>query len=108
MLIEGVAGSGGTVAIDDLILSQGCVQEQGELSLCVPGVLCLKEQPHALPVPLLVTGTILDAARQTLALGRWCLCPEAVTLHPLCQNVSHKRLFIGPGSPPAGGNWAGL
>ncbi|XP_072792909.1 apical endosomal glycoprotein [Taeniopygia guttata] len=31
VLIEGVAGSGGTVAIDDLILSQGCVKEQGEL-----------------------------------------------------------------------------
>ncbi|XP_036249599.1 apical endosomal glycoprotein isoform X3 [Molothrus ater] len=29
VLIEGVAGSGGTVAIDDLILSQGCVKEQG-------------------------------------------------------------------------------
>ncbi|XP_053852734.1 apical endosomal glycoprotein isoform X3 [Vidua macroura] len=28
VLIEGVAGSGGTVAIDDLILSQGCVKEQ--------------------------------------------------------------------------------
>lgn len=26
-----MAGSGGTVAIDDLILSQGCVKEQGEL-----------------------------------------------------------------------------
>ncbi|NWX13178.1 AEGP protein, partial [Aegotheles bennettii] len=31
VLIEGVAGGGGTVAIDDLILSPGCVQEQGEL-----------------------------------------------------------------------------
>ncbi|NWI01420.1 AEGP protein, partial [Tichodroma muraria] len=35
VLIEGVAGSGGTVAIDDLILSQGCVKEQGELKLLV-------------------------------------------------------------------------
>ncbi|NXG54983.1 AEGP protein, partial [Hemiprocne comata] len=31
VLIEGVAGRRGTVAIDDLILSPGCVQEQGEL-----------------------------------------------------------------------------
>ncbi|NXY61720.1 AEGP protein, partial [Callaeas wilsoni] len=31
VLIEGVAGSGGTVAIDDLILSQDCVKEEGEL-----------------------------------------------------------------------------
>ncbi|XP_027559169.1 apical endosomal glycoprotein isoform X4 [Neopelma chrysocephalum] len=30
VLIEGVAGSGGTVAIDDLILSPGCVKEQGQ------------------------------------------------------------------------------
>ncbi|NXI34118.1 AEGP protein, partial [Galbula dea] len=29
VLIEGVAGSAGTVAIDDLILSPGCMQEQG-------------------------------------------------------------------------------
>ncbi|NXJ95644.1 AEGP protein, partial [Corythaixoides concolor] len=29
VLIEGAAGSAGTVAIDDLILSPGCVQEQG-------------------------------------------------------------------------------
>ncbi|NXE69007.1 AEGP protein, partial [Calcarius ornatus] len=36
VLIEGVAGSGGTVAIDDLILSQGCVKEQGELVGSVP------------------------------------------------------------------------
>ncbi|NXO72987.1 AEGP protein, partial [Phainopepla nitens] len=35
VLIEGVAGSGGTVAIDDLILSPGCVKEQGELKLLV-------------------------------------------------------------------------
>ncbi|NWY39859.1 AEGP protein, partial [Sylvia atricapilla] len=31
VLIEGVAGREGTVAIDDLILSPGCVKEQGEL-----------------------------------------------------------------------------
>ncbi|NWV78566.1 AEGP protein, partial [Dasyornis broadbenti] len=31
VLIEGTASSRGTVAIDDLILSQGCVKEQGEL-----------------------------------------------------------------------------
>ncbi|NXA80023.1 AEGP protein, partial [Thryothorus ludovicianus] len=36
VLIEGVAGSEGTVAIDDLILSQGCVKEQGELVNSVP------------------------------------------------------------------------
>ncbi|NWR42690.1 AEGP protein, partial [Regulus satrapa] len=36
VLIEGVAGSGGTVAIDDLILSPGCVKEQGELVGTVP------------------------------------------------------------------------
>ncbi|NXX29099.1 AEGP protein, partial [Nicator chloris] len=36
VLIEGVAGRGGTVAIDDLILSQGCVKEQGELLGSVP------------------------------------------------------------------------
>ncbi|NXR05646.1 AEGP protein, partial [Semnornis frantzii] len=31
VLIEGAAGSGGTVAIDDLILSEGCMREKGEL-----------------------------------------------------------------------------
>ncbi|KAL2297917.1 hypothetical protein Nmel_016872 [Mimus melanotis] len=36
VLIEGVAGSGGTVAIDDLILSQGCVKEQGEPVVMLP------------------------------------------------------------------------
>ncbi|NXY37447.1 AEGP protein, partial [Pomatorhinus ruficollis] len=36
VLIEGVAGRGGTVAIDDLILSPGCVKEQGELVCSVP------------------------------------------------------------------------
>ncbi|NXB81451.1 AEGP protein, partial [Donacobius atricapilla] len=36
VLIEGVAGRGGTVAIDDLILSPGCVKEQGELVRSVP------------------------------------------------------------------------
>ncbi|NXY22395.1 AEGP protein, partial [Atrichornis clamosus] len=43
MLIEGVAGSGGTVAIDDLILSQGCVKEQGEPKGHVP---------HPAPAPV--------------------------------------------------------
>ncbi|XP_009956989.1 PREDICTED: apical endosomal glycoprotein, partial [Leptosomus discolor] len=37
VLIEGVAGSAGTVAIDDLILSPGCVQEQEKLSTMLPG-----------------------------------------------------------------------
>ncbi|XP_014736528.1 PREDICTED: apical endosomal glycoprotein [Sturnus vulgaris] len=36
VLIEGVAGSGGTVAIDDLILSQGCVKEQEEPVVMLP------------------------------------------------------------------------
>ncbi|NXO98654.1 AEGP protein, partial [Certhia brachydactyla] len=36
VLIEGVAGSGGTVAIDDLILSQGCVKEQEKLLVTLP------------------------------------------------------------------------
>ncbi|NWI90946.1 AEGP protein, partial [Pitta sordida] len=36
VLIEGVAGSGGTVAIDDLILSPGCEQEQ-ETPVMLPG-----------------------------------------------------------------------
>lgn len=31
MLIEGVASGAGTVAIDDLILSNSCVNTQGEL-----------------------------------------------------------------------------
>ncbi|NXA24886.1 AEGP protein, partial [Ibidorhyncha struthersii] len=31
VLIEGVANGAGTVAVDDLILSQGCIHEQGEL-----------------------------------------------------------------------------
>ncbi|NXK54334.1 AEGP protein, partial [Chauna torquata] len=33
VLIKGVAGSGGTVAIDDLILSQGCAPQEGELGV---------------------------------------------------------------------------
>ncbi|XP_009070402.1 PREDICTED: apical endosomal glycoprotein, partial [Acanthisitta chloris] len=36
VLIEGVAGSRGTVAIDDLILSQGCVKEQGKSPVTLP------------------------------------------------------------------------
>nr|XP_041575661.1 apical endosomal glycoprotein [Taeniopygia guttata] len=36
VLIEGVAGSGGTVAIDDLILSQGCVKEQEKPLVTLP------------------------------------------------------------------------
>ncbi|XP_074780010.1 apical endosomal glycoprotein [Athene noctua] len=36
VLIEGVAGSAGTVAIDDLILSPGCKQEQGEPEGSIP------------------------------------------------------------------------
>ncbi|NXW71384.1 AEGP protein, partial [Hirundo rustica] len=36
VLIEGVASRGGTVAIDDLILSPGCMKEQGELVGSVP------------------------------------------------------------------------
>ncbi|KAF1416260.1 Apical endosomal glycoprotein, partial [Spheniscus humboldti] len=40
VLIEGVAGSTGTVAIDDLILSPGCKQEQGEPDgACPPPLL---------------------------------------------------------------------
>ncbi|NXG02154.1 AEGP protein, partial [Sakesphorus luctuosus] len=39
VLIEGVAGSGGTVAVDDLILSEGCVKEEAlSLLLSVLGV----------------------------------------------------------------------
>ncbi|NWR89547.1 AEGP protein, partial [Furnarius figulus] len=36
VLIEGVAGRGGTVAIDDLILSPGCVKEQGKPPVMLP------------------------------------------------------------------------
>ncbi|XP_039575775.1 apical endosomal glycoprotein-like isoform X3 [Passer montanus] len=36
VLIEGVAGRGGTVAIDDLILSQGCVKEQEKPLVTLP------------------------------------------------------------------------
>nr|XP_054502675.1 apical endosomal glycoprotein [Agelaius phoeniceus] len=43
VLIEGVAGSGGTVAIDDLILSQGCVKEQEKPLVTLPS------QAHASP-----------------------------------------------------------
>ncbi|KAM9521734.1 apical endosomal glycoprotein [Guaruba guarouba] len=38
VLIEGVAGSGGTVAIDDLILSPGCVQEPEQPSTALPSL----------------------------------------------------------------------
>ncbi|NWU69545.1 AEGP protein, partial [Pterocles burchelli] len=37
VLIEGAAGGVGTVAIDDLILSPGCVRAQGELVSCAHG-----------------------------------------------------------------------
>ncbi|XP_074412177.1 apical endosomal glycoprotein isoform X1 [Zonotrichia albicollis] len=36
VLIEGLAGSGGTVAVDDLILSQGCVKEQEKPLVTLP------------------------------------------------------------------------
>ncbi|NWR07465.1 AEGP protein, partial [Paradoxornis webbianus] len=48
VLIEGVAGRGGTVAIDDLILSPGCVKEQGEL-VCKKPVVMLPSQADASP-----------------------------------------------------------
>ncbi|NXY09854.1 AEGP protein, partial [Pteruthius melanotis] len=53
VLIEGVAGSGGTVAIDDLILSPGCMKERGELVGSVPHpappVVTLPSQAGASP-----------------------------------------------------------
>ncbi|NXN15222.1 AEGP protein, partial [Indicator maculatus] len=48
VLIEGVAGSGGTVAIDDLILSAGCMREEGELE-GVPLPILLPSQAGAGP-----------------------------------------------------------
>ncbi|XP_059342645.1 apical endosomal glycoprotein [Ammospiza nelsoni] len=36
VLIEGVAGNGGTVAVDDLILSQGCVKEKEKPLVTLP------------------------------------------------------------------------
>ncbi|NWH57410.1 AEGP protein, partial [Geococcyx californianus] len=49
VLIEGVAGGTGTVAIDDLILSPGCVQEQGELGDGPPPPLCSLGSSTQLP-----------------------------------------------------------
>ncbi|NXR51069.1 AEGP protein, partial [Hippolais icterina] len=48
VLIEGVAGRGGIVAIDDLVLSPGCVKEQGELVDKKP-VVMLPSQADASP-----------------------------------------------------------
>ncbi|NWW46214.1 AEGP protein, partial [Pedionomus torquatus] len=48
VLIEGAAGSTGTVAIDDLILSPGCVLGELEGS-CPPPLLQGGHQPHARP-----------------------------------------------------------
>ncbi|XP_075376121.1 apical endosomal glycoprotein [Mycteria americana] len=46
VLIEGVAGGAGTVAIDDLILSPGCMQDQGEPGgSCPPPLLCAHGTP---------------------------------------------------------------
>ncbi|KFU85340.1 Apical endosomal glycoprotein, partial [Chaetura pelagica] len=44
VLIEGVASGTGTVAIDDLILSPGCMQEQGELEGGCPQPLLQNRQ----------------------------------------------------------------
>ncbi|NWV19247.1 AEGP protein, partial [Origma solitaria] len=53
VLIEGVASSRGTVAIDDLILSEGCVKEQGELVGSVP---------HPAPMPLVTLPSWVGAS----------------------------------------------
>ncbi|NXK93538.1 AEGP protein, partial [Formicarius rufipectus] len=66
VLIEGVAGSGGTVAIDDLILSQDCVKEQGELE---------GSNPHAAPA---------RAARPSRAGGSRCTTGQVACANGDC------------------------
>ncbi|NWR64997.1 AEGP protein, partial [Bucorvus abyssinicus] len=58
VLIEAVAGSAGTVAIDDLILSPSCVQKPGELSVAV-----------AHPCPILIGPTAGRAGDGPCAAG---------------------------------------
>uniref|UniRef100_A0A8C5X5H5 MAM domain containing 4 n=1 Tax=Malurus cyaneus samueli TaxID=2593467 RepID=A0A8C5X5H5_9PASS len=111
VLIEGVAGSSGTVAIDDLILSQGCVKEQGELvgsvfhpaparaAVPVPMTPSLKDLPYDLPVPLLITGTLLGAAQQTLALGASpCGCDTPISVGDDAPAGCWAGMFLCPGT----------
>lgn len=72
----------------------------------------LKDPPQGLPVPLLITVTILGAAWQALALGptalvAWCPCPAAVTFHPLHQNIlpepCHTGSYHQPAASPSSG-----
>ncbi|NXS63030.1 AEGP protein, partial [Brachypteracias leptosomus] len=51
VLVEGVAGSEGTVAIDDLILSPGCMQKQGELWARSPSGAVLPTEKPLPPLP---------------------------------------------------------
>ncbi|NXA09351.1 AEGP protein, partial [Sapayoa aenigma] len=71
VLIEGVAGSGGTVAIDDLILSQGCVKEQGEPEGSIP---CPALPPVMLPSQ---AGAGSCAADQVACDNGDCIAAEA-------------------------------
>uniref|UniRef100_A0A8C6K292 Uncharacterized protein n=1 Tax=Melopsittacus undulatus TaxID=13146 RepID=A0A8C6K292_MELUD len=84
-----VAGSSGTVAIDDLILSPGCVQEPGEPEgprSHLPTALPLRDPRWSLLWQSLVTGPTA-----------WCRCPAAVT-PLLCQ-------ILLPAPCPAGQGW---
>lgn len=84
VLIEGVAGRGGTVAIDDLILSPGCVKEQGEL---------MGRVPHPGPVWAAVPG-----AHGTVPKGlpTWSVCPSAHHRdHPGCSRANtHPGVLV--------------
>lgn len=103
VLVEAVAGSGGTVAIDDLILSPGCVQKPGEPRVALPQPSpSLKDPPRGLPVPLLLAVTIVAAAWHALAHSPACPCPAAVTLHPLCQNLPPSRRHTAAPAEPLG------
>lgn len=67
-MVEAVAGSGGTVAIDDLILSPGCVQKPGEPRWPFPTQApSLRDPLRGLPAPLLLVVTIPAAAWQARA-----------------------------------------
>lgn len=75
----GEAGSGGSVAVDDLILSPGCVLQQGELGRGArggategqcSGAAWSQARPHTLPVPHSSLGLLASDSAPVALPGR--------------------------------------
>ncbi|NXR31189.1 AEGP protein, partial [Zosterops hypoxanthus] len=96
VLIEGVAGRGGTVAIDDLILSPGCVKQQGELVCRVPPVALLPSQGDGSPC----------AAEEVACGSGGCIAAElACDFADTCTDGSDEKLCGTTAFESGAGGW---